>query len=99
MSRKIFITGTDTGIGKTYIATKMLSEFTAAGKKTLGLKPIASGCEYVNGRLVNQDALQLRAASSIKVDYDTTNPFAYEPAIAPHIAANLRNETLSLDKL
>lgn len=95
MSRKIFITGTDTGVGKTYVSVQLLNQFAQDGLSTLGLKPIASGCQLVDGQLVNDDALALAAASTIKVDYATTNPFAFEPPIAPHIAAQLCKQPLS----
>jgi len=99
MSRKIFITGTDTGVGKTYVCASILHSFTQSGLSTLGLKPIASGCKHTNGKLIHDDALALSSASSVKVHYDTTNPFAFEPAIAPHIAAQLSGQTLNLPLL
>lgn len=99
MSRKIFIAGTDTGVGKTYVGTQLLHTFTQAGYSTLGLKPIASGCKFMNGQLVNDDAFALASASSVKVDYATTNPFAFEPAIAPHIAAQAIGQTLTIKML
>lgn len=81
-----FVTGTDTDSGKTLVSSALLI---AAGKthSTLGIKPIASGCEQTEAGLRNSDALQLMAASSIKLDYDKVNPFTFAPAIAPHIAA------------
>ncbi|WP_299806047.1 dethiobiotin synthase [uncultured Shewanella sp.] len=79
-----FVTGTDTDCGKTLISSALL---TAAKGETLGFKPIASGCEQTDNGLRNSDALTLMAASSIKLPYDDINPFAFEPAIAPHLAA------------
>ncbi len=87
MSLKIFVTGTDTNIGKTYVATLLLHEFNQCGYSTLGIKPLASGCHYVEGKLYSDDALALQQASSIKLPYDQINPLAFQPAIAPHIAA------------
>jgi len=87
VSLKLFITGTDTDIGKTYIATALLRGFAKLGFSTLGIKPIASGCEMDNGRLYNADALALQQASSIKLPYELINPIALQPAIAPHVAA------------
>lgn len=88
-----FVTGTDTDSGKTLVSSALLTAATnatthAAPKvSTLGVKPIASGCVQTADGLRNADALQLMAASSIKLDYAKVNPFTFEPAIAPHIAA------------
>jgi dethiobiotin synthetase len=95
MSLKIFITGTDTNIGKTYISTLLLKKFNQQGYSTLGIKPIASGCENINGKLVSADALALQQASSIKLPYELINPIALQPAIAPHIAATQQNIKLT----
>ncbi len=79
-----FVTGTDTDAGKTLISEAMLRGATGS---TLGLKPIASGCEQSNDGLRNADAQALMSTSSVELDYKQVNPFAFEPAIAPHIAA------------
>ena len=96
MARRIFVTGTDTDVGKTYIATKLLRQFSEAGFSTLGIKPIASGCDLINGELINADTLSLSAAASIKTNYNIINPIAFAPPIAPHIAANLINYKLDV---
>ena len=82
-----FVTGTDTEIGKTFIAAALLELARARGLRCIALKPVAAGCTDVGGELVNDDALQLIAASGTDLDYRTVNPIALEPAIAPHIAA------------
>ncbi|MDR8523563.1 MULTISPECIES: dethiobiotin synthase [Shewanella] len=79
-----FVTGTDTDCGKTLISSALL---TAAKGETLGFKPIASGCAVTENGLRNSDALTLMEASTIKLPYEDINPYAFEPAIAPHIAA------------
>lgn len=99
MALKIFITGTDTDAGKTYISTGILNIFNKHNDSTLGVKPIASGCELHNGVLHNADALKLQQASSIKLPYHKINPYAFEPAIAPHIAAQQIHCDLSVNKL
>jgi dethiobiotin synthetase len=84
----IFITGTDTGIGKTHVAVTLIKLFNQQGYETFGIKPIASGCSLNDtGKLVNEDALLLQEASSIKRSYDTVNPIAFKQPIAPHLAA------------
>ena len=86
-TRTLFVTGTDTEIGKTRIATALLRGLVAAGHTAVGYKPVASGCERTPNGLRNEDALALRAAGSPGFAYHEINPCAFEPAIAPHIAA------------
>lgn len=90
-----FITGTDTGVGKTHITLKLIQYFIQHGFKTLAMKPIASGCELVNGHLQNEDAQFLQKAASKQLPYNIINPFAFLPSIAPHIAAIEANTLLS----
>jgi len=82
-----FITGTDTGVGKTVITLGLMQHFRQQVKTVAAMKPVASGCEQTAEGLRNDDALQLMQQSSICLDYDLVNPYAFEPAIAPHIAA------------
>ena len=82
-----FVTGTDTGVGKTQVASALLLSAQAHGLRGLGLKPVAAGCAHADGRLVNEDALLLQRCSSLSADYAAINPAALEPAIAPHLAA------------
>jgi dethiobiotin synthetase len=85
----IFVTGTNTGVGKTVIAAAIVRMLCRQGLRVAGLKPIASGSERngPSGTLRNIDALELQAASSFTLPYERVNPFCFEPAIAPHIAA------------
>lgn len=87
MSQTFFITGTDTDVGKTLIATALLRRAQSQGLTTLGLKPVAAGCEQHDGQWMNADARQLLQASTGNPDYATVNPVALRAAIAPHIAA------------
>lgn len=82
-----FVTGTDTEIGKTFIAAALLELARERGLRCAALKPVAAGCTVVRGELVNDDALKLIAASGTDLDYRTVNPIALKPAVAPHIAA------------
>lgn len=85
--RTLFVTGTDTEIGKTRVATALLRGLVAAGYTAVGYKPVASGCHDSPDGLRNNDALALSAAGSPGFKYDEINPYALAPAIAPHIAA------------
>lgn len=94
-----FVTGTDTEVGKTLVAAALLWLARQHGLRCSALKPVAAGCTREHGRLVNDDAVQLMAASGTDLDYRTVNPIALEPAIAPHIAAVQAGVELSAAKL
>jgi dethiobiotin synthetase len=87
MTQGIFITGTDTGVGKTVVAAGLVRLAARLGERVVGLKPVASGATPTPGGLRNDDALALAAAGSIALPYADTNPLCFEPAIAPHLAA------------
>lgn len=100
MAKKtFFVTGTDTGVGKTMVSAAILEAAKTAGKRVLGMKPIASGCENTPEGLRNEDALILQQSASETLAYDLVNPVALEPAIAPHIAAAQTGRTISADRL
>lgn len=82
-----FITGTDTGVGKTVITAGLLHAFRAKGRRCIGMKPIAAGCELHADGWHNEDVDHLLAASSVAVSADDINPYRLKAAIAPHIAA------------
>ena len=85
--RGIFITGTDTGVGKTLVACGMLRVLANRGHRVVGLKPVASGAEPSPTGLRNADAVALAAESTVELPYELTNPYCFEPAVAPHLAA------------
>lgn len=94
---QIFITGTDTGVGKTHVATTLLRQLNNQGFKTFAIKPIASGA-IVNseGIWVNDDALNLQKSASLMRPYSLVNPFVFKEPIAPHLAAQKEDIQLSL---
>lgn len=84
----VFVTGTDTEVGKTWVSAALLAALRARGLSTAAMKPIASGSERdANGDLRNEDALALQGAASVAMPYERVNPYAFEPPIAPHLAA------------
>ncbi len=83
----LFITATDTGAGKTTVACALLRTLRAQGLDACGFKPVASGCELTPNGLRNDDALALMAAAPNTARYVDVNPYAFVPAIAPHLAA------------
>ena len=93
-----FVVGTDTNVGKTYISSAILRHFAANGSKTIGMKPIASGCELdAQGEFMNEDVSVLVQASNVVAPIDLVNPYRFIPAIAPHIAAEQINVEIKLD--
>ncbi|MEN4827058.1 dethiobiotin synthase [Pseudomonas sp. P39-UII1] len=99
MSQAYFIAGTDTDVGKTTIAAGLLHAARLQGLSTLGAKPVASGCSATAKGLRNADALALIDESSVKLGYEAVNPFAFEPAIAPHVAAREAGVALEVPAL
>lgn len=94
MTKCIFITGTDTDSGKTMAASLILRALAADTQRTLAFKPVATGCEPHN-----TDALILQSCSSLEQSYAEVNPYAFKPAIAPHIAAAEAGVEVRLDEL
>jgi dethiobiotin synthetase len=92
-----FVTGTDTGIGKTVVTLGLMRLLQDRGLRVAGMKPVASGCERTPQGLRNEDALQLQRQASMPLDYAEVNPYAFEPPIAPHIAAREAGVRIGLD--
>lgn len=88
MNHGFFVTGTDTGVGKTCVSMGLMRGLQTQGHVVVGMKPVASGCSMTSpGLLVNEDARRLQDCASFNVPYRHVNPYAFEPAIAPHLAA------------
>lgn len=96
MSKTWFVTGTDTGVGKTAVSCALLVAAARAGLRTAAVKPVAAGCDE-KGR--NDDALRLMAAMTEVLDYDQVNPVALDTAVAPHIAASLQGKRMQASRL
>ncbi len=97
LPRHFFVTGTDTGVGKTTVTVRLMQHFASQGLKVLAMKPVASGCEWVDGRWQNEDVIQLTAASNVQAPPELVNPYCFQPAIAPHIAAAQAGVEIQLD--
>lgn len=97
--RSYFVTGTDTGVGKTLVAAALLAAAAAQGYRTLGLKPLAAGAEPTPEGLRNEDALMLARESTHKLAYEQINPVLLEAPMAPHLAALREGRRLSVDRL
>ncbi len=79
-----FVTGTDTGVGKTLVSCALLRAYAAQGKRVAGFKPVAAGCD-AQGH--NEDATKLHAMSTMPLRYEQVNPYGLREAVAPHLAA------------
>lgn len=99
MTRAFFVTGTDTEVGKTTIAAGLLHAARLSGLSTAAAKPVASGCEPSVAGLRNSDALALLGECTLALEYAEVNPFAFAPAIAPHLAAREAGVALTVAAL
>ncbi len=97
MAKGYFITGTDTGVGKSWCSAALMLKLKQQGFTVAGMKPVASGCEETAEGLRNDDALLLQAQSSVVLPYETINPFAFDPPISPNIAAQQAERVIQLD--
>ncbi|HVN98877.1 MAG TPA: dethiobiotin synthase [Steroidobacteraceae bacterium] len=98
-ARVFFITGTDTGVGKTRITAGLLAAGRAEGLKVAGMKPVASGAELREDGPVNADALMIAAASGQTTPYKKLNPYCLVDAISPHIAADRQQIRIEIRKI
>lgn len=98
-SKGYFVTGTDTGIGKTRFSCQLITKLQKENLRTIPMKPVASGAHATPDGFRNQDALDLIAACGESIPYEWVNPYLFEPAIAPHIAAAEVGVHISLDQI
>lgn len=99
MATGLFITATDTGAGKTYLATRLTETLTAQGCKVAVRKPVESGCPEIEGRLVPQDARALRRAAGDWEPLETICPYPLREPLSPPRAARRMKQKLFLDAL
>jgi dethiobiotin synthetase len=99
MGHRYYVTGTDTGVGKTQASVALLHALRAAGHSAVGMKPVASGCQRQAGGWRNDDALALQAASAPRPAYELVNPFALPLPTAPTIAAAAAGMAVTLPPL
>jgi dethiobiotin synthetase len=94
-----FVTGTDTGVGKTLITAALLHALAKTGLRVTGMKPIAAGAELIDGELWNEDVAMLAAASNTNLPRELTTPYLLREPAAPHIAAQLEHVSLDMQHL
>ncbi len=94
-----FITGTDTGVGKTTVAAALLWSLGRSGEPCVGMKPVATGCTETPAGLRSEDAERLRGLSSVNVDPDDVNPYRFTAPVAPHLAAQATGTVIELERI
>ena len=99
MNRGYFVTGTDTGVGKTLITAALLRRLREDGARVAGMKPVAAGSVAGPEGRANADALLLQAESSVRHPYALVNPWLFEAAVAPHIAAAETGVVIDTDRI
>jgi len=97
--RDILVAGTDTGVGKTIVTCRLLAQLRQAGINALGMKPVASGLTQNNGYWTNDDVEAICQATGQDIDRAVMNPYAFEPFIAPHIAARQAGKSIDLGRI
>lgn len=97
MAKGFFITGTDTGIGKTHVAVQLIHLWRSTGERVVAMKPVAAGCERLaDGSWWNEDVARLSAATG-QADHKSMNPYRFFPPVSPHIAAREAGVAIRLD--
>lgn len=91
-----FVTGTDTNVGKTLISCALLHGFAAQGKRVVGMKPVAAGCDNDEQ---HEDVMRLRAASSVPASTGQINPYCFAQAVAPHLAAQFVGVSINFARI
>jgi len=94
-----FITGTDTGVGKTLIASALMHAMATQGRRVAGMKPVASGTTWHHGAWHNDDVDALQAASNLTLSAALVNPYLLQEPAAPHIAAAAEGIGIDLDHI
>lgn len=99
MKKAYFITGTDTGVGKTLVACALLQAFVRRGNRAVGMKPVAAGCMETPAGLCCEDVENLRAAGNVVAPQEWVNPYALISPVAPHIAAERAGVEIGLEQI
>jgi dethiobiotin synthetase len=95
----LFVTGTDTGVGKTLVSTALLHALAAHYPRVVGMKPIAAGGDWMGGVFGNEDVRALRSASTVQVDAALDNPVFLPDPVSPHIAAQRAGVRITVAQL
>jgi dethiobiotin synthetase len=97
IARGLFITGTDTDVGKTVVAVALLRGLVAAGVCAIGMKPVSAGVSMPLG--INDDVIALEAAGNVAAPLGDRNPFSLADAAAPHLVARREGVAIALNRI
>lgn len=95
----VFVTGTDTGVGKTLVSAALLHALARQHRHVVGMKPVAAGLVQHGGAWVSEDVLALRAASTVAVPPALDNPVALPEPLSPHLAAARAGRSVTVAEL
>ena len=98
-TRGYFVTGTDTGVGKTVFSAALTRALARRGLRVTVMKPVASGALHTPQGLRSEDALRLLAEANVSAPYERVNPYCFDPPISPHIAARESGTRIELQKI
>ncbi len=99
MHKGIFITGTDTGVGKTFVAAGLLTALKETGLSVCPMKPVETGCRAQKGKLIPDDAVRLINAAGVKESVDAINPYRFRLPLSPAIAAEIEGIKIKKEKI
>ena len=99
MHKGIFITGTDTGVGKTFVSVGLLKILKEMGQNVCPMKPLETGCRFKKGELIPEDTLKLVKASEVNEPLDLINPYRFRQPLAPAVAAELEGTIISRKRI
>ena len=99
MHKGIFITGIDTGVGKTFVAVGLINALKEKGFNVCPMKPVETGCRTKKGKLIPEDTMSLIKASGIKEAIDVINPYRFKHPLAPSVAAELERKSIKKEKI
>ncbi|MEK7829395.1 MAG: dethiobiotin synthase, partial [Deltaproteobacteria bacterium] len=98
-TKGFFITGTDTGVGKTFVTAGIVSALRGKGANVGVMKPVETGCPEKNGRLEPQDAIFLKKMSGVDDDMDLINPYRFKVSLSPAVASRVEGKTVELNRI
>jgi len=98
-SKRYFIAGTDTGVGKTRVTGGLLAAARAQGHRVAGMKPVAAGAISIDGRMFSDDALYIARSSGQLTPYELLNPYLLAEPLSPHIAARRAGVQIDVGKI
>ena len=99
LAQGVFVAGTDTGVGKTFVSVGLVRALVAAGRRVAVMKPIAAGTDVTPTGERNDDALALLAAANVAAPYERVNPYALRLAVSPHLAARNAGVNIELPRI